>query len=486
LKQYSKNDYSNKKLSNDYEVKQYVSTHASSRTLHMIRFTLLWMLIGYLGITAWKDWYRSLCGLILLMGLYQHPDMPKSIFDIPGLNPWNLLLLMIVFAWVSNRRKDGCKWDMPSKFKLLLWLYLCVIVVAFFRMIWDFDSIKYYASVTGWPIPSTTGLWNDYLLNTIKWIVPGLLLFDGCRTDAQIKLALAAILGANVILALQVIQYVPFHTLIGDNNLSEETVNRLRRNVGYHRTDLAVMLAGSFWALLSIKQLFPFRKWWFLLYTGGLFIFLLSLALTGGRGGYLAWVGIGMIFCLFRYRKLLFILPIMIAISLPYAPALVNRITEGVSSDEGVNHDALTAGRSLAWPLVINKIKDAPIIGYGRDGMRREGIATTLFIDYGESAPHPHNAYLEILLDSGIIGFSIVASFFWLILQNSLALFCNRHNVRYQLIGGVGVSLIGAQLIGSLTGQTFYPREITVAMWCAIGLVLRMTTDRHSQKGVLK
>lgn len=447
----------------------------------MIRLALLWMFIGYLGATAWKDRHRSLCGLILLMGVYLHPDMPNSILGIPGLNPWNVLLVMIVIAWLSNPRRKEWKSEMSGTFNMLLWLCLCVILVGFIRMIFDHDGMEYYAGITGWSMPSTSGFWNEYLLNTIKWTVPGMLLFDSCRTDSQIKLAITAILGAYFILALQVIQYVPIYTLLSDANLSERTINTLRKNVGYHRTDLAVMLAGFFWAFFSSREIFQFWGWRTIIFPAGLLIGLLSLALTGGRGGYLAWAGIALIFCLFRYRKLLFVLPIVMVITLPYAPSLVNRITEGLSSGESIDQNTLTAGRDIAWPLVIEKIGDAPIVGYGREGMKQTGIAAKIFVDYGDSAPHPHNAYLEMLLDNGIIGFAIVISLFWLIIKNSFALFCDRDNVNFRMVGGVCVSLVGSQLIGSLTGQTFYPRELTVGMWCSIGLLLRMIAIRDSQ-----
>lgn len=448
----------------------------------MIRLTLLWLFIGYLGVTAWKDWHRSLCGLILLMGVYKHPDMPKSVFDVPGLNPWNILLIMVVIAWLFNRRNELGRWDMPSRFNNLLWFYFLTIVISFFRMIVDLEGLESYTITTGWLMPSTIGFWNDYLFNTIKWVVPGIILFDGCRTDAQIKMALAAILGTYLILALQVIQYVPISTLLSGIDLGEKTIAILSRNVHYHRTDLAIMLAGAFWSIFSVRKLFPFKGALFFFFPLILLILLLALALTGGRAGYLAWVGIAFLFCLFRYRKLLFVLPIVIAIALPYSPTLINRITEGLNGEDGVDQNTLTAGRSVAWPLVIEKISEAPILGYGREAMKRTGISSRIYLDYMDSAPHPHNAYLELLLDNGLIGFIIIIPFFWLVIKNSLSLFCANDNLNYRTVGGVSLALVGAHLIGSLTGQTFYPREVSFGMWCSIGLLLRMVVAKSNEQ----
>ena len=64
----------------------------------------------------------------------------------------------------------------------------------------------------------------------------------------------------------------------------------------------------------------------------------------------------------------------------------------------------MTAGRSLAWPLIIEKIRERPWEGYGRQAMLRTGVATYLYETLGEIFPHPHNAYLEIVFDNGIIG----------------------------------------------------------------------------------
>ena len=58
----------------------------------MIRLLALLGFIGFLSAYAWKDWFKSLCGLILLIGIIQHPDMPRNVLGIQGLNPWNLIL----------------------------------------------------------------------------------------------------------------------------------------------------------------------------------------------------------------------------------------------------------------------------------------------------------------------------------------------------------------------------------------------------------
>ena len=46
-----------------------------------------------LSVHAWRrSWFVSACGAILMMAVNEHPDMPKSIAGVPGLNLWNVLM----------------------------------------------------------------------------------------------------------------------------------------------------------------------------------------------------------------------------------------------------------------------------------------------------------------------------------------------------------------------------------------------------------
>ena len=73
----------------------------------MIRITLLWLFVTVVSVYAWRDWYRAVCALIVMMAVIQHPDMPKSLFEIQGLNPWNIVLASTVCAWWRARRREA-------------------------------------------------------------------------------------------------------------------------------------------------------------------------------------------------------------------------------------------------------------------------------------------------------------------------------------------------------------------------------------------
>jgi O-antigen ligase len=96
---------------------------------------------------------------------------------------------------------------------------------------------------------------------------------------------------------------------------------------------------------------------------------------------------------------------------------------------------------------------------------------------YGEEFPHPHNAYLEWLLDNGIIGFLPLLGFIVLTIIYSVQLFRNG-DPYLAAAGGIALSLLLAQLIGGMGAQHFYPRESTLGMWAAILLMFRVLVER--------
>ena len=462
----------------------------------MIRQICLALVISGLAALALRDWYKSLCGLILLVGIVEHPDMPKSIFGIQGLNPWNILLVVVLGAWLLNRGQEELEWDMPFAVQALLAIYLLIIGVGFFRLVMDMGGfVDYYESFDTEP-PSRISVTSEFLINCVKWIVPGVLLFDGCRSLSRFKQGLFSLLGIYLLLGIQIIRWMPLDAVLTGGELSARSLKILINEVGFHRVNLSMMMAGGFWAMLCSYVMGENGVQRVMILTSALVV-LFAQSLTAGRAGYATWAVIALFASLFKWRKLLLFIPILIITVTFFVSSVSERFLQGLAkpqsqeyTDDGVSveydislEDAdlyvITAGRNIAWPLVIEKIGEAPLFGYGREGMKQTGTAQELIRYYGESFPHPHNAYLELVLDNGVIGAILVLLFYIVIVKYSLSLFMDSRSRLYRAGGGVCLFLVMAFMVAGVGSQTFYPREGAVGMWCAIGLMLRIHVKRE-------
>ena len=448
----------------------------------MIRLSALAIYVIGAALYASKDWYKSLCALILLMAVVEHPDMPKTILGIQGLNPWNLLLMAVVAGWAAARSSEKLKWDLPAHISVMLALYLGVILVGFVRMMLNRDYLD----------ESALSLTSEYLVNTLKWVIPGLLLYDGCRTRERFRLGMFCVLGVYVLLGVQVIRWMPLSAAVSGDALSERSLKILVNEVGYHRVNISAMLAGAAWAVFAGRALAEnTRQGAAVLFASGLTLF--GQALTGGRAGYVTFAGVGFVLCLLRWRKYLLLTPVAVVAILIVAPGVAERMLEGFTpetrsvpsriqqvqgSAAGADVYTITAGRNLIWPYVIDRIGDRPWIGYGRLAMVRTGLTHFLSTELDEGFSHPHNAYLEMLFDNGIVGFVLIMPFYGLLLLRSFTLFRDSRSPLFVAVGGATAAMILGLLIASLGSQTFYPREGWMGMWCLMFLMLRVWVQR--------
>ena len=453
----------------------------------MIRLSLLALYVSGFAAYAFRDWYKSLCALILLMAVVEHPDMPKTILGIQGLNPWNLLLLAVVAAWALNRGQENLKWDLPPHISALLLLYLAIVLVGFARMITDRAYLE----------DSPLSLTSEYLINTVKWVIPGLLLYDGCRTRERFRLGMLCVLGVYLLLGIQVIKWMPLGAAVSGDSLSERSLKILVNEVGFHRVNISAMLAGATWAVFAARILGDTarERAWIL---GGSALLLFAQALTAGRAGYATSAAVGLVVCAIKWPRYLLAAPVMAAAIVILAPGVVERMFEGFTPDthavptrvrniigdnEGADAYTITAGRNLIWPFVIDKIGDQPWLGYGRLAMVRTGLASFLATELDEGFSHPHNAYFELLFDNGVVGAIPVLAFFALVLWYSFRLFLDKDNPTCVGVGGATFAFVLALLIAAMGSQSFYPREGWLGMWCLIFLMFRVRVQRGLPQG---
>jgi len=435
-----------------------------------IRVTALYIFVTFLCIYAWKDWFKSLCGLILLMAIIEHEDMPKTMFGIQGFNTWNILFLVIFLAWAASRRREGLTWDMPRHITILLLMYLAVVIVGVLRVILNHS----YG-----PLPLISVV-SEELLNTIKWVVPGILVYDGCRTRKRLIIVVSCLLVMVLLIGVQVARRLPASSVLGDGDIMQ--TRKACADIGYGACTMSTLLAGLSWSLLGGLPLIPSKKHKVLIICAAVFAFY-AQALTGGRAGYVAWGATGLILCLLKWRKQLILAPIIVMLLAVCLPGVVNRLLMGfgetdLSGQSTVNEEALTSGRFLIWPYVVEKIGQSPLIGYGRGAMSRSGLQQHIGEETGDFLfGHPHNMYLESLLDNGIIG-SIPIFLFWGIIVVYAALLFRSNNRLCSMVGCIGLSFTLTQMIAGLGSQHFYAEEDTLGIWVAMFITLRVYTEQ--------
>jgi len=110
--------------------------------------------------------------------------------------------------------------------------------------------------------------------------------------------------------------------------------------------------------------------------------------------------------------------------------------------------------------------------------MHRTGLQTALFDQYGsgEAVAHPHNLYLETVLDNGILGSIPIWLFYALVVVYAAGLFRSRNRL-YSAVGGLALALMLTSLIGGLSGQHYFPQEHTLGLWAAVFISLRVCLE---------
>jgi len=434
-----------------------------------MRVYLIYAFCLFLAVYSWKDWFKALCGLILVTAVMGYSDFPERFGGIQGLNLWNIIFANASLSWLISRRKQGLIWDMPKPVNFLLVLWLVIILVGWVWMVVDRTHLEGLTLIHSI---------SEQLINTIKFPLVALILFDGCRTRKDVKVVLASIFLFYLLVAVQIARFVPPSTAFESLNLRAQRL--LKKDIGMSPNTSAKVMAGAPWVMLAMTPLLK-KKRYKLFMFGACVLSLYALALTQGRAGYVA-CGASLVFLgLVRWRWKLLLLPLLIMILPIVLPGAADRMMMGFGQgEENTNLDVVTAGRNDIWNVVIPKIKESPLFGYGREAMRRTGLQHILWQIFGKgyNVSHPHNAYFEVLLDSGLIGLAIIGALHFLFMIYSIRLFADRKNALYTTVGGVVLAILVAHLVDHLGGQHFYPGRLDLGFWCAIGIMMRVHVEQ--------
>lgn len=429
----------------------------------MIRLTLCYLLVAALMVTAVRRWFVALCGLVLLTVLTQHPDMPTNLFGIPGVNPWNATLLVIVLCWYTSRSSEPPAPAAPLYLTVLIGLYVCMVVGVGWIGASDVGSIR------GVPMTATSFA-IDAIVNPLKYLIVGMLFFSGARTRKRVLMALLSAVGSGICYALLVFKSMKLGVFTMDYVDARRLTDKL---VGLYANDMAELFAFAVWSGMVMIILFQ-QRWQRTVWTILSLCILPPFVALKSRAGFLAAGVVGVALGTLRWRRILVLMPIAVLGITLIAPSVVDRVLTGVEEGADLDWNEVSAGRVTGlWPPVLRQIGKSPIIGHGRYGLLRNDCYEEI-IERGHNVPgHPHNAYLEILLDAGVIGLSICLALMGVILMAGYGLMRFRDDPLLDRLGAVTLAAALAELSAGVAGSSFFPTQSTVPYLCVWGVALR-------------
>jgi len=244
---------------------------------------------------------------------------------------------------------------------------------------------------------------------------------------------------------------------------------------GLHANEFGMMLAAGAGPLLFLGggAASPAWRW---VSRAAFALVTAALLLTFSRGGLMSWLVVVLGYLLHHRRLKTFLIgAVMTAVILVAAPeSMKERFGTGLHSGafgdvSNVEKDDLTAGRVHGWLLLAPDVLDSPWFGRGLGSTQwSTAVAAGHY-----KANHPHNIYLEILMDLGLVGLSAMACLlagqlrcFGRLARNSAL----SPNMRVFFVGARW-SLLGTLLMAATTAY-YMPNAAQFPLWFFVGLAL--------------
>lgn len=415
----------------------------------------------------------AMSAMILLLPFSYSVLMPRQMFGIPGLNPFNLALVSLVVAMLYGALNTKHRMVIP-KFSPLLYFYLLPIILAALYGVTQIGNISSYFVASRFALTeersiellSIGGYFSTMLIKPLVLIVMAYVIavctasFHVERHVRTLMYLAAALVPISLTIGLAV-------QGLGLGDISSAEDRGSLSWFGMHANELGLMLNIAF--ALALFGLFHNTPSALTLKLGFLLLFLLTLGvlITFSRGAMVAYFLIVMIFMARRgVQPMQLILVPVVLVGLLLLPGEVfERLFTGVESrDIG----AISAGRvESIWLPLLPAIFDNFLFGGGLGS-----IIWSTPMQMGTIFPvgHAHSAYIGLLLDFGIIGSAIIFYFWWRVWSLFDQAASKMADWSGFFIGAkVGVFVLFLQ---GVTDDRFTPTASQIFIWVAIGLAI--------------
>jgi O-antigen ligase len=425
-------------------------------------------LTSVIGIAVMVDYRIGAFLLVLILPFGNTQYFPHNLFGVTGLNPLNLLLGATLASAVVHRKFASI---VPRP---LIWLFVVPILIAgLFGMRHVDDIAPAFFDTGNLHFTDGFGYYRDLVVRPLLLVLTALLLGVAVARSQKPERFLIAIMLSLWVIALTEIGFI-LASGVQLGALASDQSRRFFSAIGLHANDLGRFFAGGYALLLFVwwetKQ--PGLK---MALAGTLAVSALALLLSFSRSAYIAFFLVNGLFLLWKFNAKSISLALLMGVfSMALSPSYIwRRLTFGFDADANtVSADRIDGIWTPLWPELFK----SPLIGNGIDATLWSAPAqagTMLMVS------HPHNAFMQTVLDMGLVGLGLLLAYYWHVWKGFRALGSNPYlspELRGFFQGATAVLL--CFLVTGFTGGSLRPEVNFACLWLAIGMMYGMLARR--------
>jgi O-antigen ligase len=416
------------------------------------------------GLAVMYDFRIGAVLLLLLMPMGATHLFPHALMGVPGLNPFNVVLGATLVSAAMRGQLGGLQ------VRPVTWLFVVPIMIAGFIGMDRADQIlPYFYETEAINYVNAVGYLREEAVRPLLMVVTALVIGAAVARAQKPEKFITAVIVAVWVLALIEIGFI-LASGVRLGMLASASSRRFFDEIGMHANDLGRLFAVAYALLLFV---------WWETKSGGLktvlfftlFIASLALVLSFSRGAFLGFFLVNGLFLAWKFNaKTLSLALIVIGICALLAPEYVwNRITFGFDADANtVSADRIDG----IWLPLLSEIWRSPVWGHGLSSiMSSEPMKADIMLTVG----HPHNAYLEAVLDMGFVGLALLGAYYLHVWRNFRALGSNAY-ISPEMRGffqGATAALLCFAITG-WAGSSLRPSAEFAFLWVAIGMMYGM------------
>jgi O-antigen ligase len=402
--------------------------------------------------------------VILLLPIEHSYLFPHSLFGVTGLNPLNLVLAATLASFLLRGQNLGR--FLPKPLLLLVVAPMLFAGVLGMRHVDEIHPAYYENMLVAFN--DAFGYFRDVALKPL-FIVLGALLVGAAVTRSQKpERFLVPIIASVWIMSLMSVIFVA-GSGISLGMLASTQSREFFSALGMHANDLGRLYAVAYALLLftwgeskdlTLKSL--------LVVTMG--VLTLALLFTFSRGAFVGFILVNALFLLWKLnaRTLALALGVLALGAWLLPGAVIGRMSLGFGDGGDVN--AVSAGRvDEIWLPLIPDLLRTPPWGNGLDAtMWSQAVRADAML----LVTHPHNAYIQAILDMGIIGLVLLLVYYVHVFRHLKQLGSNPYlspTMRGFFQGAVA-GLV-CFLVTGFAGSSLRPTSEFAFLWIAIGMM---------------